>query len=451
MSNKKNTRWIKPSGISVDGIVVSQKSTQKRKNPRSKNLGIIFLSSTLIIIGLSIIIFSNFFTLLSIFRSGKHLVIFQNSAELRPAGGFIGSFAEVDTNNFRITKLYFDSNIYKRDNDFTRENTVMPKDEILAEFIPEDGLAMRDSNWSADFSEAAKSISWFYSHEGGIDVDTVISVNSEFFKDLLDIIGEINMVKYSTIVNSENFNEVVQKQVEDDYYDSKENTSVSEPKSILSEMMPVVMVRAKKLGNIFKIYDLLIKSLVNKNIQIFCFNPNQERKVLSKNWGGSILSSDSDYLYINHANLGANKSSIYIEESIAYDIAQTTDDLIASLDLKRSYNNSKHDKENINFSRVYVPLGSSLVSASKDDKDITTDIAVDEEFGKTVFRFWTNVAPNESHDFKLVYKLPNYVKLDKYKLILQKQSGAINQNFSLYKNNNFISTQSFTSDLVFDK
>lgn len=430
-------RKKKKSKPSVDGIFVEQKRSDNHSQShynKDKYQWLLILSLVLILIGSVLCLFSDYFFLAKIFRTGKHLILFQNSAELRPTGGFIGSLAEVKTNNFHIDKLDFDSNIYKRDNAFTRNNQIIPKDEILAEFIPDDGLALRDSNWSADFTKAAEEISWFFENEGGYKLDNLVAINSEFFKDLLDITGPIDMVKYNVHVDSDNFNEVIQKQVEETYYNSQENDSVSEPKSILAEMMPIVIARLKKIDKVDDVLSLILRSLVNKNIQIYSFHPKYEKELKSKNWSGNIKMPTSDYLMINHANLGANKSSIYIDEKINYQINTSNSPIEAQLSIVRFYPNDKSDDANINFTRVYVPLGATIKKAYQNNKDITNDVAIEEEYGKTVFRFWTNVSKGETCDTKIIYDLPQYIQSNSYSLLIQKQSGAINQNLKFTLN-----------------
>src|SRR3990170_4541930 len=55
---------------------------------------------------------------ISLFRDGKYLILFQNNAELRSSGGFIGSYAVLEIEKFEIKNLFFNTNIYALDNLF---------------------------------------------------------------------------------------------------------------------------------------------------------------------------------------------------------------------------------------------------------------------------------------------------------------------------------------------
>lgn len=278
-----------------------------------------------------------------------------------------------------------------------------------------------------------------------------MAVNSEFFKDLLEIIGDIDMVKYDITVNSTNFNEVVQEQVEENYYESQANEAVSEPKSILSEMMPIAISRIKKIKNLNSICKLILSSLKNKNIQLFSFKPAIEKKIVDKNWGGILDNTKGDYLSINNANLGANKSSIYVNEAIRYNIQDINNHLSSELSIIRSYPKEKPGKENINFTRVYVPNGSILKKAYSNDQDITNEVVTSSEFGKTVFRMWSNVSVGEQKTIKLIYDLPDYINNNNYDLQIQKQSGAVNQHLIVEYNNIQKYNNDFTKDIKLSK
>ena len=64
--------------------------------------------------------------ILKIFKEGRYLVLFQNNAEMRPTGGFLGSFAVVTFDDYKIADIDFNTNIYKLDNAYAASNTVVP-------------------------------------------------------------------------------------------------------------------------------------------------------------------------------------------------------------------------------------------------------------------------------------------------------------------------------------
>jgi hypothetical protein len=426
------------SNFDVDGIKLDRNKRYSKKmlSREKKRVLCIMLIFIVLFISLFLWIHRKTFFLLNIFRTGQHLVILQNNAELRPTGGFIGSFIEFQTSNFKIDNLYFESNIYKRDNQFVHDNNIVPKDDVLSDFVHNNRLSLRDSNWSADFSRAAKEINWFYKQSGGKNIQTMIGLNTEFFKDILKIIGPIHMVKYDLTVDENNFNEIIQNQVEDHYYEQEENIIVSEPKAILEEMLPIALSRMRNLSNLSKIYKLIFDSLDKKNILIHSFCKSKQKIIDKYNWGGSLVNRpDSDYLHINHANLGINKTSIFITEDIVYHIREDQDRLVSELNIQRKNyiepNKENEEKGNINFTRIYIPKDSILLEAYIDNQCVKSQIDQDLDFDKKVLRLWTNVDSMSQTNIKIIYQLPTHITKKNYSIDVQKQSGAINQNLEI--------------------
>ena len=154
---------------------------------------------------------------LALFRDGKYLVLFQNNAELRSSGGFIGSYAVVDVSNLAIKNISFNTNILALDRQFTDKNFVQAP-APLAKFLKNQSWQLRDSNYDASFPEASQDILNFYSRETGDSVDGVIALNAQVIVDLLKLTGPIKLDQYNLTVTADNFYDVTQFQVEKAYF-----------------------------------------------------------------------------------------------------------------------------------------------------------------------------------------------------------------------------------------
>jgi len=82
----------------------------------------------------------------------RYLVIFQNPSELRPTGGFMGSYAELDVLHGEIQRL-----------EVPGGGTYDIQGQLTTQFIPPEPLQLiadrwefQDSNWSPDFPKAAR-------------------------------------------------------------------------------------------------------------------------------------------------------------------------------------------------------------------------------------------------------------------------------------------------------
>lgn len=354
------------------------------------------------------------------FQNGRYLVLFQNNAELRPSGGFIGSFAIVEFKNYKIAKIDFNSNITKLDKAFTADHTILPP--VPLNEIAGGRWALRDSNFAVSFPESAQKVQWFYNQETGENVDGVIAVNASVLRDLLKITGPITLKNTTVTINADNFYTELTNQIESEYFSTTENQKTNEPKEILKTMMPEVFGRFGSMNKI-NLMRLITKNLDAKEIQFFVNKESIENSILQLNYGGEVKSSDKDYLQVNVANIGGAKSSQNMTESLEYKVIKDDNGIRGDLTVNRSHQGTGIWPDGINRSwvKVLVPKGSILHSADLDGNDITAKVESGDEAQKNYFAAWVVTNPGATSILHLVYDLP--ISLDNYKLLAQKQSG----------------------------
>ncbi|MEA3304178.1 MAG: DUF4012 domain-containing protein [Patescibacteria group bacterium] len=88
----------------------------------------------------------------------RYLFVFQNSAEIRPTGGFIGSLMLLDFLDGVYTQTPID--VYKLDGQLTEKIPIPYGLQKVAE-----NFYLRDSNYWPDFPQSAEQISWFLEKE----------------------------------------------------------------------------------------------------------------------------------------------------------------------------------------------------------------------------------------------------------------------------------------------
>jgi hypothetical protein len=299
---------------------------------------------------------------------------------------------------------------------------------------------MRDSNWSADYPQAAQKVAWFYSQEGGTPVDGVIALDTQVIVELLKYTGPIVMPDYNLTINSDNFIQTVQYQVEIAYQEDPKNWEINEPKTILKDIIPILFDKMEQLPKTTLI-SLAFKLLNQKDILLYFNNNDLENIVLKNNWGGAVpgpaeledkigSNYQNDYLYINRSNWGTNKSSLSIKQEVELKLTKNNSGQISNeLIIVRTHvgENKWPDGENIEYIRIFVPKGSILKSVTENRKDITADVAVNSEAGKTTFEFWDLTEVASSNIIKIDYQIP-YSEHSGYGLYVQKQPGTIGDN-----------------------
>ena len=394
----------------------------------------------------------------------KYLFLFQNNQEMRATGGFIGSYGLLDIEGSGRIRNFFVDGIFNPDGQLT-DKIVPPRpiQKISAAW------SLHDSNWFPNFPLSAQKAISFYEKTGGPTVDGVVTLTPTVMQKLLEITGPIYMEEYDVELNSDNFIQDIQYEVEEDY-DKEENR----PKKILSDLAPLVLDRllsSNDMKVLAKTAKILVEALQEKHILIYSSNKELQEIISNVGWSGEVLNTSKDYLSVINSNINGYKTDGVIEEKINHQTEISREgSIIDTVTVVRKHNggNEKYEwwnKVNSNYMRVYVPEGSELLEvegqtrefndppldyrALNFERDVDVEreensMQVDEitgtriynEAGKTVFANWVYVSPQEEVTVKYKYKLPFRMDLnferqfDSFSLLCQKQSGSLGSKFN---------------------
>jgi len=400
-----------------------------------------------------------------------YLVLFQNNMEIRPTGGFIGSFGIVNLENGKFVSFeVFD--VYQADGQL--KGHVEPPAK-LKQYLGEATWYLRDSNWDPKFSVSAKNAQWFLDKELQVTADGTIAITLEVIKNVLDVLKEIYVPEYNEKITAGNLFQKAE------YYSELGTFPGStQKKDFLGSLAKAIFERIKvsKEADLVNIGGALFSSLEQKEILCY-FNDQEAQSAVSQlNWAGDIRGYQSkddkgqafaDYLFINEANVGIDKANYFVKRKIDH---QITLDALGKVkgNLEITYENQS-PSENWpagpykNYLRLYLPQGTSISSVlvsdlSNSDLWIPYDLNLvdsSDEYGKSVFGLLINVPIKSKKKVAVSYELPNQLDLSKkinsYLLMLQKQSGAYPSDYSLVFNYpaNFIPLRVIPSAVVGDQ
>ncbi len=361
----------------------------------------------------------------------RYLFVFQNDTEIRPAGGFIGSFAEVDVLRGEIKRIHLPG-----DGSYNLQGSLelrveAPKPLALLNARWE----FQDANWFPDFKASAQKLLEFYASAGGPTVDGVIAVNARFVADLLDILGPVEMPSYDRMITSENFLLETQKIVEMEY-DREKN----KPKQFLSDLAPELLNRMQRAkGSAFlPLLESLKRGLNQKDIQLYFTDAQSQASIRELGWSGEMTDTSGDYLMAVNANIGGGKTDAVIKEDMEVASTILPDGHIRNtVTITRTHHGIAGAPftgvNNVNYIALYVPRGSRLIAveganpppehlfesseiALSEDADLSfvnasafqgpggTDVS--ELHGKTVFGNWTQTKPGQHSSIVFTYELP---------------------------------------------
>ncbi len=403
----------------------------------------------------------------------RTLVMFQNHHEIRPSGGFLGSFAIIDTQKGKIMNIEVPGGgSYDLQGQLT---------EYIAPPLPlqlvNDRWEFQDSNWFFDFPTTANSAEWFVENSRGITFDNVVAINASVIERLLSVVGVVENEKYDVLLDSNNVLETLQYSVEVDY-DKEEN----KPKQILADLFDQFLDLGSKLDG-QKIIGLLgefNQALNEKEIQIYSHDESAQNRLGKFGWSGEMFPTGEgqDYLAVVNTNLQGKKSDARIIQDIDHQSVVLSDGAVENtVKIRREHTGEIGEMfyggPNINYIRIYVPEGAILLDAGgfeyppeeafhvpeswygdpeleelEDGYHLETGTRVTREFGKTVFGNWMVVEPGEVSEVVFTYRLPFSVIEDntdfsknenkwrdvfikdkapvsKYQMFVQKQSGSV--------------------------
>lgn len=367
-------------------------------------------------------------------EKSNFLVLLQNSDELRPTGGFLGTYGILEVEFGDI--LNFETHdIYHMDMPVKDKINIAPP-APLEKYLGVKKWYLRDANWSPDWPESAQKIEWFYQKENDLlgskkvnnfngEFNGVIGITPEFVTDLLDLVGpiEIEGTKY----DKNNFTQLLEYRVEKGYMQL--GVSSWQRKEVIAKIARELKIKlfdlpSSRLKDIVKIID---KNISRKNILVFVKDEEVEKLIKEKGWGGEMKNASGDYLMVVDANMAALKTDAVVNRNIEYTVEQRSDGLVASLKINYSHNGGFDWRTTRyrTYTRIFVPKGSQLIKSSgvsEGDVEVGNDVA-----DKTYFGVFKSIEPGSTGSLYLEYKLPENLNKQsengEYSLYVQKQPG----------------------------
>lgn len=395
------------------------------------------------------------------------LILFNNVGELRPGGGFIGSYGDLVVNDGQMASLEV-QNIYWPDRPFNLALKIVPPEPLQT--ITEDWGA-RDSNWFFDFPTSAKTTVSFleaskiYS-EKNIKFENVIALNTNVFKSLLDVVGPIEVSDYKMTINSENFLDEIQREVEA----GKDKKAGDNPKKVLGVIAPILIDKLGNLSDAGKkmLAEKLEYHLNKKDLMLYSRNQGLAKAFKTTGIDGAVMETPNSfwgsYLAVVNGNVAGGKTDVLTTQKIEGQIDVDTDGgSFVTLDLTRTNNGGGRpdwwwNSDNQNYLQFFTNLNSKIISLSGNtiktrkkslsydslgyqrNPDLEalekTSIALTglnawslEAWGKSVFATWFTVPAGKSKTLTLKYEIPGIKDFTvsperNYQFIFERQSGS---------------------------
>ena len=352
-------------------------------------------------------------------REKTFLVLFQNDMELRPGGGYIGSFGILKVKNGRVTQ----SQTHDLSNfDGRIPDTISPP-YPMTETLRIKSWKLRDSNWSPDFpTNAKKAEDFYYMGQGQEKFDGIVAINTNVLESFLKVTGPVEIPGYEGTFDSEGAVLALEYQVEQKY--AKEGMNRGDRKNIMNAFAAEVLKKVENLGltDKVKLAEIILDDLREKNIQLSFEDASLQKEAEKVGWAGAVDSSWRDnYLMMVDANMGSLKSDYYVKRSFDYTADFSKEN--PSVNLKITYQHTAKEKDwmtknYLTYLRVYVPKGAWF----SDGKNLG-ETRFGEELGKKYLGTLVEVPLGQTKTIEINYTLPKALGESPENLLIQKQSG----------------------------
>lgn len=339
----------------------------------------------------------------------SYLVLLQNNLELRPTGGFIGSYAKLDFEDGRLTNIKVDD-IYNLDGQL--KEVIAPPPELKQDLNLE-RLYLRDSNYDPDFPSSARQAEFFYKKEAGEPVHGVIALDLQASGNLLDAVGGLDLPEYGEAVNGSNLFEKAISHAEANFFpgsQAKKNYLTS----LQNQLFNKIFYLSKQ--NWPAIIQAISKSLKEKHMLVYLEDPSLFSYLASSNWSGVFPrqgeareGETNDFLAVVESNMGANKANYFLQRKYEVDASFTKEGLVENR-LRISYKNTSPSQVfpagiYKNRIKIYTPLGSKLRKATWGEADITGQFTSFSDYGRSGFTTLLELAPKAQQTLSFEYEL----------------------------------------------
>lgn len=376
------------------------------------------------------------------------LLLFLNNNELRPGGGFIGSYGVMEMSGGDIAHLET-ADVYSLDR-AVEASITRTAPEPLSRYNATTKWFFRDSNWSPDFAVSSQQAielfleeAKFLSEDSNVPVtdkiDHLVALTPTYASDLLAITGSITVGGQT--FTAQNVADLLEYQVQYGYATS--GLPETQRKEILADLVNEMKTRLYSLSSQewLKVFEVSRTAMREKQMLLYSADVEIQKVLTQVGWSADVTSGTADALIVVDANLASLKSDQAVERDVTYEIFQNaSDQWLGRVSIHYKHNGSFDWKTTRyrTYTRVYIPAGTTFLGVKGswlNDKTQNPTRAVgpvdmEVELGLMSFGTFTSVEPGEENtltfEFVLAPEVVETIESGVYDLTVIKQAGAQN-------------------------
>ncbi|MDO8463446.1 MAG: DUF4012 domain-containing protein [bacterium] len=353
------------------------------------------------------------------------LLLFLNNTELRPGGGFLGTYGLAEVAGGSLTRFTTDD-VYNLDREVVGEIQIAPPAPFREQGIVQYWY-LRDANWSPDFAESSRTVLDFYEREHGPgNPEVVVGFTPTLAAALLMITGPITVegVRF----DAGNIADELEYQVEKAYA----TRGIPQPrrKDIIAPLSTAVIDRFYDipLRELTRVLGALRAAVAERQLMAYSTNETFQHAFEQIAVAGRVapIVHGEDFLMVVDANLGALKTDSVMDRRTTYAI---TPDAAGGYTgtVTLTYRNTGtftwKTTRYQTYTRVYFPPGTRLYRVT----GAATSADVLEELDRAAFGTFWSIEPGQTASLTftvgLAPEIVARIRAGEYALHVQKQLG----------------------------
>lgn len=298
----------------------------------------------------------------------RYLILTQNPDEVRPTGGYIGTYGLLSASGGHIELLQ-----YGAGGEWSLAHpraAIPPKDApfVFQYATPPQQQTISNVNTSPDFAAAARLAAWFWQRGGEKPVDGVLSLEPSVLARLVDVLGSVRVPAYHETVTAAN---VTQRM---DYYTHgapSRGKSDAQRKDFIAELAHAVLARMLKVhgDQWLDAANALRAGLRQSEAMVWSADPQVQSAIARLGWDGTLPTTTGDF-YADAEWEYAAKNGSGLLRTFAHTVTLRPDgsgSATTVMTLRNTYD-AKHyaNPDSLSYVTPYGPVGGVLDRSRSD-------------------------------------------------------------------------------------
>ncbi|HEY8746072.1 MAG TPA: DUF4012 domain-containing protein [Chloroflexota bacterium] len=297
----------------------------------------------------------------------SYLVVAQDPADIRPTGGFMGSWGVLTLNQGQISGLKYQGYVPWEDVRDPQRNWPL-ETAPMQRYLGFCCLDMQDANWYPDFPTTALVLEQFSQGDQPAPLSGVIAFDPALVQMLLRVTGPVDLPAQHVTVTDSNLVDLA------NLYEGRGPIPPPSGQALGKQFLTLVAqalvarITHDPHLSLSSLLSALLPLLNDKHILLAFNAPDPAAVVADLGWDGAVATPAGDYLLVDETSMSDNKIDGSIARSITDTVKLAPDgsaDVTAAINITNRFpfpvDRGAKTTDYRDFFRLYLPAGASAI------------------------------------------------------------------------------------------